>query len=417
VPRRCDPFADVDHVLFAHREALCTELGRSLPSSTPLEASSTCGVRDASADTASCLRACETGDADGCFWAGYRTQYGLDVAPDGSALFVEKDPESALGLYRRSCDGGHVFGCLLLVEALSKSERRAELVEVLTSLCESDRESACAKVALAIPAKEQSPALARAVAGAKTRLATACVAGRAEACDSRALMEEDDRLRLPWYFEACERGSAYACRSAQLPATALDEVNALVASACPKSGCRGLFAALSEACVRGNAAACYLRANACTNDEAFPRAVRCAPRVARTCGPAEDPPGEPPSCLPRALRGRLLIDELAQGLKNGWRAYELCDGARNDGYLLEHAGPLAATPDAVSAILETHRGAVEAMGAHATGFGRAGVTGMIDGDVRLDLALRDAKRAFRDTPETSCFGVALMTYRSIPVPQ
>jgi hypothetical protein len=78
---------------------------------------------------------------------------------------------------------------------------------------------------------------------------------------------------------------------------------------------------------------------------------------------------------------------------------------------------LAATPDAVSAILETHRGAVEAMGAHATGFGRAGVTGMIDGDVRLDLALRDAKRAFRDTPETSCFGVALMTYRSIPVPQ
>jgi TPR repeat protein len=412
--RDCEPFADVDRILHDNRPALCQDLGRAVPAKGETAAAKSSSEQTDTSNTAAVEAGCAANDPVACFWAANWSDRGFQVEGPGKWTRIPKDRERAIRLFRRSCDGGYDDGCLWLAALLHDVGPRTEYLQLVTSICTGDRTNACASIAGGIPGAEQPPALAAGVARTRATLARSCLAGHAEDCMTRWRMDSGDDAAAPqqivWLTEACKHGSPDGCMQAKLAGSAIDEVRAIVARACGGGNpCRGLLGSLRQSCAAGNAAACYLTANACTRDEAIPHKIACHPPAPQRCGVAEEPPTAPASCLPRRIRGRLLVDEGAAGDVMRWRAYELCDQGKRVGYLLEHAGPKQASTQEVHDLLNRHRATLGALGANSSGFGAGGLTGFCQGEVRLDDVLPIAKIAFAEVPQDSCFGVALWT--------
>lgn len=414
--RSCTPFADVDHALYYRRRALCREFGRSVSSDAAEPSSEVPLPRD----SAGIAAACERGDARACFWAADHKNRGLDVDVDGHVGRVTPDPRAGMALYRRSCSGGHDNGCLWLAGLLRDHAPREELLELMLQVCNGPRHELCLSIAPVIPPAERSSELASAISRARAGVEQSCRAGRAEACivrASRAMNEGDPPASSKaWFMEGCRQGSAQACMKAELTANITDPVHELFERRCRSDDtCPGVKEELAALCSAGNVAACYVGVNACTQDESLPAELECHPRAPLACGPPQEPTTGPPSCIPRSMRGSLLIDEPAQGKPDGWRAFQRCANGHFQGYLLEHSGPEAASLEEVRAILERHRGSVRALGAHSVGFGAPGIVGMFEGNVRVEKVLREAKQYFANESESTCFGISL-THAARPVP-
>jgi hypothetical protein len=153
-------------------------------------------------------------------------------------------------------------------------------------------------------------------------------------------------------------------------------------------------------------------------------AVSCNPPPIPLCSAPQEPTTTPASCVPRRLRGALLLDERALGIADGWRVYQSCPvyegqsvaNARQRGYLFEHAGTVAATPQQQYAVLEQHRAALHVVPTFGTGLSAAGPTATIEGDVRIEKVLPDLKRNFADVPSELCFAIQINTWSTPPVP-
>jgi hypothetical protein len=417
---RCEPFADVDHLLYYRRAALCRQLGEAVPVGAGPKPS------ELPKDSAGVLSACEAGNSTACFWAADQAARGLVVGADGE-LVERKPPDVGRGieLFRKSCAGDDDNGCLWLAGQL-RDHRPAELAPFLLELCRGERSEACARSVYALEPARHGALLRSAVRNVKQRLEQACLAGSSESCSLREEMDGQEQVpnaQRRWRLEACRRGAPYACVQQKLPQASLDAVRELSDEACATSAdCPGLLARLRAACLAGNAAGCYLSANACKNDELLPDAVECNPVPVALCSAPEEPTTNPPSCLARSQRGALLLDERAYGVANGWRVYQSCPWngsasakARQSGYLFEHAGEVMASSEQLHSILEQHRGALQVGQSIATGLGVAGPMATIEGDVRIEKVLPMLKRSFSDVPTDLCFGIQIETWNAPPV--
>ncbi|HET7543936.1 MAG TPA: hypothetical protein VFK05_28890 [Polyangiaceae bacterium] len=420
--RHCEPFADVDHLLYSRRAALCHELG-----AVPAGSSDAAPDSGLPKDSPGVLRACEGGNATACFWAADHAARGFELGTDGRVLERKPpDPERGRELYRKSCELGDDNGCLWLAGQL-RDARPEELAPFLLALCSGERSAACTHAIYTLPPAQQPAELRLAVQRLKQRLEQQCLSGSGESCALRDELDEQEQVAAKarrFRLEACRRGVAFACVAAHLPVETLDAVRELSEHACRSNAdCPGLLAALHQACRAGNLAACYLTANACKSDELLPMAIECNPAPVARCAAPEEPKTLPPSCVPRHLRGGLLLDERARGIAEGWRVYQSCPewgsqrhaDAQQRGYLFEHVGEVAASPEQMESLLETHRGALHVGSTYATGLSAGGPTGMIEGDVRIEKVLPQLKRGFSDVPSELCFSVQIDTWGSPPV--
>lgn len=123
-------------------------------------------------------------DAEACWEAGHRYQYGAGV---------DSDLDRALELYRMSCNEGrgNMEGCFRLGDALSEMEEDhlAEAVEAWGYACDADVREACVPIAevYAVGAEGVPVDVAR----ARSMLTEACERGVEEGCERFALVLSD----------------------------------------------------------------------------------------------------------------------------------------------------------------------------------------------------------------------------------
>jgi hypothetical protein len=106
-----------------------------------------------------CERACQSGDAEGCFRLASRLERGVDVAdPEASSTPVaEGDPVIVTSLYQKACEAGLAPGCRMAGERLlngqgvgDRKDGGARAVRFLKRGCETlgDGLSCCGMAAL-----------------------------------------------------------------------------------------------------------------------------------------------------------------------------------------------------------------------------------------------------------------------------
>lgn len=160
------------------------------------------------ASTESLATACEAGDVDACAYHGQRLERGFQSA---------RDLEQAYALYKRSCTGGSMLGCIWMVQQTGRQYERVEIVATYKRACDAGELEGCYWLAIA---HWRGAGVAEDSRRMEELLERACDGGLAKACTFLGLrLEAGDASGMPrdearaeqLYVKGCENGDPAGC--------------------------------------------------------------------------------------------------------------------------------------------------------------------------------------------------------------